>query len=181
MLVLSAPPPPPPPAGGPAPPPPPPARLHLNCSSILPAAKRTNGYSPATTSPTSKHSEPSRNPPSPRATPSAPTTPPLPRSPSTRRWAWYGCGASSGLRRRTIISPQLTERQAIGGITGGIGTALLEHTVTDHRDGRIVNANLADYLVHDKGRHPAKDIGAAAWGTSTCCACTSPIPPTWPR
>ncbi len=25
--------------------------------------------------------------------------------------------------------------------------ALLEHTVTDHRDGRIVNANLADYLV----------------------------------
>ena len=32
-------------------------------------------------------------------------------------------------------------------MVGGIGTALLEHTVTDHRDGRIVNANLADYLV----------------------------------
>ncbi|TXL85572.1 xanthine dehydrogenase family protein molybdopterin-binding subunit [Streptomyces sp. IB2014 016-6] len=46
-----------------------------------------------------------------------------------------------------IISPKLAESQAIGGITGGIGTALLEHTVTDHRDGRIVNANLADYLV----------------------------------
>ncbi len=30
---------------------------------------------------------------------------------------------------------------------GGIGQALLEHPVTDHRDGRIVNANLADYLV----------------------------------
>lgn len=30
---------------------------------------------------------------------------------------------------------------------GGIGTPLLEHTVTDHRAGRIVNANLADYLV----------------------------------
>lgn len=29
---------------------------------------------------------------------------------------------------------------------GGIGTPLLEHTV-DHRAGRIVNANLADYLV----------------------------------
>lgn len=46
-----------------------------------------------------------------------------------------------------IINPKLAETQAIGGIVGGIGTALLEHTVTDHRDGRIVNANLADYLV----------------------------------
>ncbi|KND28179.1 xanthine dehydrogenase family protein molybdopterin-binding subunit [Streptomyces acidiscabies] len=46
-----------------------------------------------------------------------------------------------------IISPKLADSQAIGGIVGGIGTALLEHTVTDHRDGRIVNANLADYLV----------------------------------
>ncbi|MBB5779307.1 xanthine dehydrogenase family protein molybdopterin-binding subunit [Nonomuraea jabiensis] len=46
-----------------------------------------------------------------------------------------------------IISPKLAVSQAIGGIVGGIGTALLEHTVTDHRDGRIVNPNLADYLV----------------------------------
>lgn len=46
-----------------------------------------------------------------------------------------------------IISPKLAESQAFGGIVGGIGTALLEHTATDHRDGRIVNANLADYLV----------------------------------
>ncbi|MFE6096702.1 xanthine dehydrogenase family protein molybdopterin-binding subunit [Streptomyces massasporeus] len=46
-----------------------------------------------------------------------------------------------------IISPKLAESQAFGGIVGGIGTALLEHTVTDHRDGRITNASLADYLV----------------------------------
>ncbi|WP_431904645.1 xanthine dehydrogenase family protein molybdopterin-binding subunit [Amycolatopsis thermoflava] len=46
-----------------------------------------------------------------------------------------------------IISPKLAESQAIGGMVGGIGSALLEHTVTDPRDGRIVNANLADYLV----------------------------------
>ncbi|MFF8232395.1 xanthine dehydrogenase family protein molybdopterin-binding subunit [Streptomyces caelestis] len=46
-----------------------------------------------------------------------------------------------------IISPKLAESQAIGGMVGGMGAALLEHTVTDHRDGRIVNANLADYLV----------------------------------
>ncbi|WP_188187805.1 xanthine dehydrogenase family protein molybdopterin-binding subunit [Nonomuraea sp. SYSU D8015] len=46
-----------------------------------------------------------------------------------------------------IINPKLAESQAIGGIVGGIGMALLEHTVTDPRDGRIVNANMADYLV----------------------------------
>jgi xanthine dehydrogenase YagR molybdenum-binding subunit len=46
-----------------------------------------------------------------------------------------------------IINPKLADSQALGGMVGGIGTALLEHTVTDHRDGRIVNANLADYLV----------------------------------
>jgi xanthine dehydrogenase YagR molybdenum-binding subunit len=46
-----------------------------------------------------------------------------------------------------IVNPKLAESQAVGGMVGGIGGALLEHTVTDHRDGRIVNANLADYLV----------------------------------
>lgn len=46
-----------------------------------------------------------------------------------------------------IINPRLADSQAIGGMVGGIGMALLEQTVTDHRDGRIVNANLADYLV----------------------------------
>ncbi|WP_327699885.1 xanthine dehydrogenase family protein molybdopterin-binding subunit [Streptomyces sp. NBC_00459] len=46
-----------------------------------------------------------------------------------------------------IVNPRLADSQAIGAMTGGIGQALLEHTVTDHRDGRIVNANFADYLV----------------------------------
>ncbi|ELS54936.1 xanthine dehydrogenase family protein molybdopterin-binding subunit [Streptomyces viridochromogenes] len=46
-----------------------------------------------------------------------------------------------------IISPKLADSQALGAMVGGIGQALLEHTATDHRDGRIVNANLADYLV----------------------------------
>ncbi|MEI5527122.1 xanthine dehydrogenase family protein molybdopterin-binding subunit [Streptomyces brasiliscabiei] len=46
-----------------------------------------------------------------------------------------------------IVSPKLADSQALGGMIQGIGQALLEHTVTDHRDGRIVNANLADYLV----------------------------------
>ncbi|MEV0623662.1 xanthine dehydrogenase family protein molybdopterin-binding subunit [Nonomuraea sp. NPDC050404] len=46
-----------------------------------------------------------------------------------------------------IISPKLADSQAIGGMVGGISAALLEHTLTDPRDGRIANANLADYLV----------------------------------
>jgi xanthine dehydrogenase YagR molybdenum-binding subunit len=46
-----------------------------------------------------------------------------------------------------IVNPKLADSQAIGGMVGGIGAALLEQTVTDPRDGRIVNANLADYLV----------------------------------
>ena len=46
-----------------------------------------------------------------------------------------------------IVNPKLANSQAIGGMVGGIGAALLEHTVTDPRDGRIANANLADYLV----------------------------------
>ncbi|MFH8895429.1 xanthine dehydrogenase family protein molybdopterin-binding subunit [Streptomyces coeruleorubidus] len=51
----------------------------------------------------------------------------------------YDCGR--------IVSPKLADSQALGGMVGGIGQALLEHTVTDHRDGRIVNADLAGYLV----------------------------------
>jgi xanthine dehydrogenase YagR molybdenum-binding subunit len=46
-----------------------------------------------------------------------------------------------------VVNPKLADSQAIGGMVGGIGAALLEHTVTDPRDGRIANANLADYLV----------------------------------
>lgn len=46
-----------------------------------------------------------------------------------------------------IVSPKLADSQALGGMVGGIGQALLEHTVIDPRDGRVVNANLADYLV----------------------------------
>jgi xanthine dehydrogenase YagR molybdenum-binding subunit len=46
-----------------------------------------------------------------------------------------------------IINPMLAHSQAIGGMVGGIGMALLEATETDHRDGRVVNANMSDYLV----------------------------------
>lgn len=46
-----------------------------------------------------------------------------------------------------IVNPMLARSQAIGGMVMGIGAALLEATHLDHRDGRIVNANMSDYLV----------------------------------
>lgn len=46
-----------------------------------------------------------------------------------------------------IINPRLARSQCIGGMIGGIGMALMEQTVLDPRDGRPVNAHMADYLV----------------------------------
>jgi len=46
-----------------------------------------------------------------------------------------------------VVNPRLAHSQAIGGMVGGIGMALLEGTELDYRDGRIVNANMSDYLV----------------------------------
>jgi xanthine dehydrogenase YagR molybdenum-binding subunit len=46
-----------------------------------------------------------------------------------------------------IVSPKTAASQMIGGVTGGIGMALMEEAVMDHRYGRFVNNNLADYHV----------------------------------
>lgn len=46
-----------------------------------------------------------------------------------------------------IISPKTAASQMIGGVTGGIGMALTEEAVIDHRFGRFVNNNLGDYHV----------------------------------
>ena len=46
-----------------------------------------------------------------------------------------------------IVNPRLAQSQCIGGMVGGIGMALMEQTVLDPRDGRPVNASMADYLV----------------------------------
>ncbi|OBG30500.1 xanthine dehydrogenase family protein molybdopterin-binding subunit [Mycobacterium sp. 852002-51057_SCH5723018] len=56
-----------------------------------------------------------------------------------------------------VINPKLAHSQAIGGMVGGIGMALLEGTQLDHRDGRIVNANMSDYLVPVNADVPALD------------------------
>lgn len=46
-----------------------------------------------------------------------------------------------------IVNPKLAASQCTGGMVGGIGMALMERTVLDPRDGRPVNAHMADYLV----------------------------------
>jgi xanthine dehydrogenase YagR molybdenum-binding subunit len=44
-----------------------------------------------------------------------------------------------------IVNPKTTRSQCIGGMIGGIGMALMEHSVVDVRNGRVSNANLAEY------------------------------------
>ena len=46
-----------------------------------------------------------------------------------------------------IVNPKLARSQCIGGMIGGIGMALMEHSVVDARNGRVPNANFAEYAV----------------------------------
>lgn len=46
-----------------------------------------------------------------------------------------------------ILNAKTAHSQLIGGMTFGLGMALLEETVMDPSTGRIVNANLSEYLV----------------------------------
>src|SRR5437773_9606124 len=46
-----------------------------------------------------------------------------------------------------IVNPKTAHSQSIGGMIGGIGMALMEHSVVDARNGRIPNANFAEYAV----------------------------------
>ena len=46
-----------------------------------------------------------------------------------------------------IINPKTAANQIMGGVVGGIGMALHEETLIDHRFGRIMNPNIAEYHV----------------------------------
>jgi xanthine dehydrogenase YagR molybdenum-binding subunit len=46
-----------------------------------------------------------------------------------------------------VVNPKLARSQCIGGMIGGIGMALMEHSVVDARNGRVANANFAEYAV----------------------------------
>jgi xanthine dehydrogenase YagR molybdenum-binding subunit len=46
-----------------------------------------------------------------------------------------------------ILNPKIAGSQILGAVVGGIGMALHEETMTDHRYGRFMNHNLAEYHV----------------------------------
>jgi len=57
-----------------------------------------------------------------------------------------------------IINEKTCRSQVQGGITMGIGMALEEATICDHRSGRIVNASLGEYYVPVNADIPAIEV-----------------------
>ncbi|MGW4792620.1 xanthine dehydrogenase family protein molybdopterin-binding subunit [Nonomuraea sp. NPDC004297] len=58
----------------------------------------------------------------------------------------------------TVINARTAASQLRGGIVMGIGMALSEQTLIDHRDGRIVNASLSEYHVPVHADIPRIDV-----------------------
>jgi xanthine dehydrogenase YagR molybdenum-binding subunit len=56
-----------------------------------------------------------------------------------------------------IINAKLARSQYIGGMTMGLGMALLEETRRDDRTGRVMTANLAEYLLPVHADVPATE------------------------
>ncbi len=56
-----------------------------------------------------------------------------------------------------IINPKTAHSQLIGGIIWGIGMALMEQSVVDPHLGRVVNSDLAEYLVPTNADIPPID------------------------
>ena len=46
-----------------------------------------------------------------------------------------------------VLNPKTAHSQLIGGMTFGVGMALLEETLVDEATGRIVNPNISEYLL----------------------------------
>jgi xanthine dehydrogenase YagR molybdenum-binding subunit len=57
-----------------------------------------------------------------------------------------------------LYNPKLAESQWKGGIVMGIGQALLEEGIVDPRHARVINNNLADYLVATNADIPALEV-----------------------
>jgi xanthine dehydrogenase YagR molybdenum-binding subunit len=58
-----------------------------------------------------------------------------------------------------LMNAKLARSQLIGGLVWGVGMALLEETLLDERNGRIVNANLAEYHVPVNADIGLLDVG----------------------
>jgi xanthine dehydrogenase YagR molybdenum-binding subunit len=56
-----------------------------------------------------------------------------------------------------VINPRLVRSQIFGGMIWGMSFALHEEALTDHRSGRILNANLAEYHVPVNADVPSLD------------------------
>ncbi|HEY4324081.1 MAG TPA: xanthine dehydrogenase family protein molybdopterin-binding subunit [Mucilaginibacter sp.] len=57
-----------------------------------------------------------------------------------------------------IINPITARSQIIGGVTWGIGMALMEEAVLDHRYGKYVNSNFGDYHVASHADVPQVEV-----------------------
>jgi xanthine dehydrogenase YagR molybdenum-binding subunit len=57
-----------------------------------------------------------------------------------------------------VLNPKTTASQVLGGVTMGIGMALLEHTAYDPQTGRPVTANFADYAIPVNADVPAIEV-----------------------
>jgi xanthine dehydrogenase YagR molybdenum-binding subunit len=57
-----------------------------------------------------------------------------------------------------IINEKTARSQMVGGAVGGIGMAMTEETLLDHRYGRYINANFVDYHVPVHADAPPMDI-----------------------
>ncbi len=53
----------------------------------------------------------------------------------------------SAIAAGRILNPMTARSQILGSVVWGIGMALHEETLIDHRFGRIMNANIAEYHV----------------------------------
>jgi xanthine dehydrogenase YagR molybdenum-binding subunit len=58
----------------------------------------------------------------------------------------------------TVVNAKTSRSQMIGGVVGGLGMALTEEAILDHRFGRFVNNNYADYHVPVNADAPPTDV-----------------------
>jgi xanthine dehydrogenase YagR molybdenum-binding subunit len=57
-----------------------------------------------------------------------------------------------------VINPRPAHNQVAGAVVMGIGMALFEHSIYDHRTGAPVTSNLADYIVSTNADVPDLDV-----------------------
>jgi xanthine dehydrogenase YagR molybdenum-binding subunit len=66
--------------------------------------------------------------------------------------------AVSAVAAGRILNPKVAGSQIVGAVVGGIGMALHEESAIDHRFGRVMNHNLAEYHVPANADVPPIDV-----------------------